>query len=48
MSSDIGLEAGFEWIGKDDDGLTYFKKRKKPKKSMHISSKITTLRGFRS
>jgi integrase len=22
------LEAGFEWIGKDNDGLTYFRKRK--------------------
>ena len=22
------LEAGFEWIGKDKDGLTYFRKRK--------------------
>ena len=22
------LEAGFEWVGKDNDGLTYFRKRK--------------------
>lgn len=22
------LEAGFEWVGEDDTGLTYFKKRK--------------------
>jgi hypothetical protein len=22
------LEAGFEWIGKDNDGLTYFRRRK--------------------
>jgi hypothetical protein len=22
------LEAGFEWIGEDNDGLTYFRRRK--------------------
>jgi len=22
------LEVGFEWVGKDNDGLTYFRKRK--------------------
>ena len=22
------LEAGFEWVGQDKDGLTYFRKRK--------------------
>ena len=22
------LEAGFEWVGQDNDGLTYFRKRK--------------------
>lgn len=22
------LEAGFEWVGQDSDGLTYFRKRK--------------------
>jgi len=22
------LEAGFEWVGEDSDGLTYFRKRK--------------------
>ena len=31
LKEGVLLEAGFEWIDKDETGLTYFRKRKRQK-----------------